>query len=113
MKSRKWVMFVIGFIGAVGAYVGTQAGLSIDFAAVTIALTAAVVWITQQAKLDIAKLRQFDKWKDKKFWVALVLVVLGFVDGFFKLNLPIAEIGAIVTVIIGFIIQIIFKKEAA
>jgi hypothetical protein len=106
-------MFVIGFIGAVGAYIGVEAGLSVDFAAVAAALTGAIVWITQQAKLDVAKLRQFDKWKDKKFWIALAMVVVGFVDSFFELGLPVAEIGAAVNLVIGFVIQLIFKTDTA
>lgn len=100
-KSRKTFVFVLGLLTAIGAFIANQAGIDLDISAIGIALIGIISYLQFQAKADIKKIQQLNKWRDPKFWSQIIAIALAQIDGFFKLGLPLAEVSGILTVIIG------------
>ena len=110
--SRKTIMFVIGLLTAVGAFVADQTGIaSINWIAVGAAMLAVVTYFQFQAKLDIQKIAQSHKWKDGKFYAGLLAVIIAQIGAFLGVDLPTAEISAIVTFIMSLLFGKTFKTQ--
>lgn len=104
--SRKTLLAVLGILTAILAFFKEQFGLGMDVTAVLASLTAAVLYILFQAKLDLKKLgAQPGRWKDPKFWLAMAAVILAALNKELGLNLPaeaiIAVLAVIMTVLFG------------
>ena len=105
--SRKTLMFIIGLFTAVGAFVAEQTGItSINWISVGAVMLAVVTYFQFQAKLDIQRIAQSHKWKDGKFYAGLIAIVIAQVGAFLGVDLPTAEISAIIT----FIMSLFFGK---
>ena len=106
--SRKTIMAVLAFVSAILVFLKTKFELAIDPAGFIAAIGVIILYLLFQAKMDIQKIgRQFDKFKSKKFWLALVAVVVPAINSAFGLNIPVE----IVVSVLGFIMTMIFGKE--
>ncbi len=105
--SRKWIFTVLAVLGAVGAVVSTEFGLTVQLGAVVAGLAAVLVYVFGEAKADLDKLAaQVDKWKDPKFWITLLSAVIAAL-GQAGVVLPISPemIIAILTAIVGILFR--------
>lgn len=111
--SRKTIMAILGVIGAILVFFQQQFGLAIDATAIVGGLTAIVLYILFEAKLDLARIgeqvHQVGRFKDPKFWLAFASVLLIALQNAFGWNLPIEAIIAVLTVIMS----ILFGKDFA
>ena len=111
--TRKTIGFIVAIIGAILVAFQEQFGLNLNPAQVAAAIGAILTYIFFEAKLDLAALKaQPDKWKDPKFWLTVVSAVLAAVEQTFQLGIPVAEIIAIITVLVGFLFKVQFSKPA-
>lgn len=108
--SRKTLVAVLGVLAAALAFFKEQFGLGMDVTAVLGGLTAVVLYILFEAKLDLKKLRaQAGRWKDPKFWLATAAVILAALNKELGLNLPGEAIIAVLTVIMAVLFGAKFK----
>ena len=108
--SRKTLLAVLGVIAAILAFFKEQFGLGMDVTAVLGGLTAVVLYILFEAKLDLKKLgAQPGKWKDPKFWLAMAAVIFAALNKELGLNLPGEAIIAVLTVIMTVLFGAKFK----
>lgn len=106
--SRKTLLAIIAVIGAALTFLQTQFGLSISSTAVVGGLSAIVLYILFEAKLDIKALKaQPGKWVDPKFWLAFVAAMLVAVAEAFGLNIPVEAI----TAVLALIMSLLFGKQ--
>lgn len=111
--SRKTIGFVVAILGAILVAFQEQFGLSFDPVAVSVGIGAILTYIFFEAKLDLKALAsQPGKWKDPKFWLTVLSVILAAVEQTFQLGIPVAEIIAIITVLVGFLFKVQFNKPA-
>jgi len=109
--SRKTMMSVLAVIGAVFAFFSEQFGLSIDPVAVLAGLSSVILYVLLEGKLDIKRVgSQIGKFKDPKFIVAFISAILVAVSETFGLELPVEAIVAVLTVIMGVLFKVEFKK---
>lgn len=107
--SRKSIMGIIAVLGAVLTFFQDKFGLAIDTTAVIAGLTAIVLYILFEAKLDIKRIgAQVGKFKDPKFWAALISAILVAVDSAFELNLPVEAIISVIAIVMS----ILFKADS-
>ena len=107
--SRKTIMGIIAVLGAVLNFFQDQFGLAIDTTAVIAGLTAILLYILFEGKLDIKRIgTQAGKFKDPKFWAAFVSAMLVAVDAAFELNLPVEAIVSVIAIIMS----LLFKADA-
>lgn len=107
--SRKTLLAVIAVAGGILTFLQTQFGLSISATGVVAGLIAIVLYIQNEAKLDLKRVeQQFSKVKDPKFWLAFASSMVVVIDNAFTLNLPV-EI--IVSILAG-LMALLFKKES-
>jgi hypothetical protein len=104
--SRKTLLAVLGILTAIFTFLKAEFGLGMDVTAVLGGLSAVVLYILFQAKLDLKKIGdQPGKWKDPKFWLAALAVILAALNKELGLNLPgeaiIAALAVIMTVLFG------------
>jgi hypothetical protein len=111
LMSRKTLLAVLAVITAVMAFFKEQFGLGMDVMAVMGGLVAVIAYILLEAKLDLKKLgAQAGKWKDPKFWMALISVIIAALNKELGLNLPAEAIVAVLTVIMSVLFGIKFKE---
>jgi len=109
--SRKTITAVLGLIGAALAFVSSEFGLSIDPTAVLAGLSSVVLYVLLEGKLDIKRVgSQIGKFKDVKFWLAFISAILVAANETFGLALPVEAIVAVLTVIMGVLFKVEFKK---
>ncbi len=107
--SRKTILGIIAVLGAILTFFQSQFGLNVDTTAVVAGLTAIVLYILFEAKLDIKRIgTQVGKFKDPKFWAAFVSAMLVAVDNAFSLNLPVEAIVSGIAILMS----ILFKAES-
>ena len=108
--SRKTIMAVLGVIGAILVFLQQQFGLTLDATAIVGGLTAIVLYILFEAKLDAKRIgMQLGRFKDPKFWLAFVSALLVALQNAFGWNLPIEAIVSVLTVVMS----ILFGKDFA
>jgi len=109
--SRKTIGFVVAIIAAILVAFQKQFGLSLDPAQVAAGIGAILTYVFFEAKLDLKALAsQPGKWKDWKFWLTVLSAVLMAVEQTFQLGIPVTEVIAIVTVIVGILFKVQFNK---
>lgn len=109
--SRKTITAAIGIIGAVLAFFSEQFGLSINPVAVMAGLASIVTYVLLEGKLDIKRVgSQLGKFKDPKFWLAFISAIIVAASETFGLALPVEAIVAVLTVIMGVLFKVEFKK---
>lgn len=102
--SRKTVSYVVAMLATLLTFFQEQFGLSLDPGAITAGIGAILTYILFEAKLDLkAMASQPDKWKDPKFWITFVSVVLSAVEAQFKIGIPVEAIVSVLTVVVGFL----------
>lgn len=100
--SRKTILGIIGVLGAILTVFADQFGLTIDPTAAIAGLTAVTLYILFEAKVDLKRIgEQAGKFKDPKFWLALVSALLVAVNQGFGLNLPVETIISVLTLIMS------------
>ena len=105
--SRKTLLGILAVIGAVLTFFKDQFGLNIDPTAMIAGISAVLLYILFEAKLDILRIKlQSSKWKDKKFWLAFISALLTALESAFHWGIPVEIIVSALTVIMG----ILFKK---
>lgn len=108
--SRKTLMAVLAVITAVLAFFKDQFGLALDPAAVVGGIGAVVLYLLFEAKLDFKKLvPQSGKWKDLKFWLALVTLLYTTIGQQFGLKLPLSP--ELVSSILAAVMSALFAKK--
>lgn len=109
--SRKTIGFVVSIIATILTAFQKQFGLNIDPLAVAAGVGAVLTYIFFEAKLDLRILAtQPDKWKDPKFWITVVSAVLAAIEATFALGIPVESIIAVLTMIVGYLFRVQFKK---
>lgn len=112
MISRKTIGFIVTILGV--ALVALQAiikqDLGINPQEFAIAIGATLTYIFFEAKLDLRVLKtQPKKWRDPKFWLTVVSIVLTGVEQSFNLGIPVAEIVTGLTTLVGLLFGLKFK----
>ncbi len=106
--SRKTIIAVLGFLTAILVFLKAQFGLDVEVTGFVAAIGVVVTYLLFQAKMDIRKIgRQFDKFKSKKFYLALASTLVPAINTALGLNIPVE----IVVGVMGFIMTLIFGKE--
>ena len=106
--SRKLLVGILGVIGALAAYFTQAFGLSVDGGVVFAGLTAVLVYVLYEWKKDRDRIGlQAGKFKDPKFWIAIISVLLGALKESLGLNIPADTIILILTFVMG----ILFKTS--
>ena len=106
--SRKTLLSIIAVIGAVLTFFKEQFGLAMDVSGILAGIAAILLYVLWEGKADIKRITaQAGKFKDAKFWLAFVAMIIGVVNEQFGLNLPAEIIIGILTVLMGFL----FKKD--
>lgn len=112
--SRKTIGFVVSIIAVILTAFQEQFGLHIDPTAVAAGVGAVLAYIFFEAKLDLKTLAmQPGKWKDPKFWLTVISAVLAAIETTFVLGIPVESIIAVLTMIVGVLFKVQFKKEKA
>ena len=107
--SRKTLLGIIAVLGAVLTVFKEQFGLAIDATAVVGGLTVILLYVLFESKLDFKRVTaQLGKFKDPKFWLALISALLVAVNESFGLSLPIETILAV----LGIIMSLLFKADS-
>lgn len=105
--SRKTLLAVIATLGAIAAFFSEQFGLILD-AALVAAFGSILLYIFWEAKKDLQTFKtQPAKWKDPKFWITLIAVMVGAVNQNFGTGIPVELIVAVLTAVVG----LLFKAE--
>jgi len=108
--SRKSILALIGVLGALIAVLTGQFGLSPDAIAAFGGLTAVIIYIFGEMKLDLKRIGgQSGRFKDPKFWLAVITALLAAVNKEFGLNLPAEYIVGV----LNFVLIILFGKKLA
>lgn len=108
--SRKSILAVLGVIGALVAVLTGEFGLSADAVAAFGGLTAIIIYIFGEMKLDIQRIgSQAGRFKDPKFWIAVVTALLAAINKEFGLNLPAEYIVGV----LNFVLAILFGIKIA
>ena len=109
--SRKTLMAVIAIIGVILTFFKDQFGLNIDVTSILAGISAILLYILWEAKNDLKKLAtQPKKWKDLKFWITFISVVLAAINQNFGTGIPVELIISGLTVIVGFLFKVNIKK---
>lgn len=112
--SRKTIMAVLGVIGAIITFFSEEFGLSINPVAVVAGLTAVVLYILFEGKLDLKRISsQMGKFKDPKFYLALVSAVLVAIEEGFGWGIPTEAVVSVLTILMTALFGVDFKKEDA
>lgn len=107
---RKWIMVLLGVLGAVGAVVSTEFGLTVQLGAVVAGLGAVLIYVFGEAKADFARVKaQTGKFKDPKFILSLAAAVIaGLTQA--GVNLPLSP--EIIIAVLAAIVGVLFKAES-
>ncbi len=117
MTSRKIIMVFIAFVVAILSFVAGQVeGLNIDPLAVGATLTAVVTYLYGEFRQDMERVKkkifQSQKWKDKKFWIALFGALIPPIAGAIGIEINQTILNTIVGIVVPVITGWLFKKEA-
>ena len=108
--TRKWLFTILAVLGAAGAVISAEFGLTVKLGAVAAALGGIVVYIFNEAKADRARMTaQKYKWADPKFWITMLSAVVAALAQEVALPLPPEIIIAVLTAIVG----VLFKAKPA
>jgi len=100
--SRKTIGFIVAIVGGILALFQQTFGITLDPLAIAAGLGAILTYIFFEAKLDLAALAaQPGKWKDPKFWITAVSVILAAIEATFAVGIPVEVIVSILTVLVG------------
>jgi len=109
--SRKTIVAVLGVLTVIFTSLKVQFDLGMDVIAVLGGLSAVILYVLFEAKLDLKKFgAQAGKWKDPKFWLALVAIILAALNKELGLNLPGDAIVAVLTVIMTILFKVKFTN---
>jgi len=113
LMSRKTMLTVLAVMGAIFGFVNAQFSLGVDTVGLMATISAILLWVGFEARLDMKRIlglikEQSNKFTDPKFWIALVTAFIMFVNEMFDLSLPVEAIVAVLAIIMGFL----FKKES-
>lgn len=98
--SRKTLLTVLGIITVIVTFLQEQFGLSAGLVAAAGGVGLALLYVLFEAKLDFKKVSdQATKWRDPKFWIAFVGVLVPALNTQLGLNLPTEAIVAVLAVI--------------
>lgn len=107
--SRKWLFTILAVLGAAGAVVSQEFGLTVKLGSVVAAIAGVLVYVFNEAKADIANIgSQAGRWTDPKFLTAMVVAIVGALGS--QMTLPIAP--EIIIAVLTAIIQALFQKDA-
>lgn len=107
--SRKTIFTILAVIGAAGAVISTEFGLTVQLGGVIAAVAGILVYVFNEAKADIANLgAQAARWSDPKFLITLLTAVIGAISQ--AVTLPIDP--AIIIAVLTAIVQMLFGKDA-
>ena len=110
--SRKTLLAVLGVISVVLTFLQEQFGLSMDVPGVMGGLTVVMLYILFEAKEDIKRIApQVGRFKDPKFWIAFVAVLLGSLNEQLGLNLPVEAIVSVLTLIMAVLFKVSFDSS--
>jgi len=107
--SRKLIFAILAVLGAAGAVISTEFGLTVKLGSVVFGITAIAVYLYGEAKADLDALAaQKAKWTDPKFIITLISAIIAVLPQA-GINLPISPemLIAILTAIVG----ILFKAK--
>jgi hypothetical protein len=105
--SRKTLLAVIAALAAILTALQQTFGLMINPAAVMGGLTVFLLYVFWEGKADFKRMAgQAGKWKDPKFWLALVNGVVVALNESLGLALPTEIISAVVAFIIGILFKV-------
>ena len=106
--SRKVIVLVLAILGAIFGALKTEFGLALNVAGLFTFLGAAALYIQQEAKLDRERMAaQPGKWKDPKFWLAILTAIVAALPGAgVVLPLDPGIINAVLAVILGIIFKV-------
>jgi arginine exporter protein ArgO len=110
LKSRKALLLIAGIVYAVLTFLKDQVGISLDPAAVVGTLAMIAIYLFGEARADMARVKQkiFQeaKWKDPKFWMALVGVLIPVISEFITFPLPVEIINTVLAAILGLLFKV-------
>lgn len=112
MISRKTITFVVAILTAALVLVGKlfNVDFGMDPTQIALGIGAVLTYVFFEAKLDLSVLKkQPSKWKDPKFWLTVISVILTGIEQVFHLGIPITEIVSALTVIVGLLFGVKFK----
>ena len=102
--SRKSIFAVLGVLLV---FLKEQFGLAIDVTA----FLGIVLYLLFEAKLDLKRIvEQAGRFKDPKFWLALVTTLIPVINAEFGLNLPVDAIISVLSIILALLFGSAFKK---
>ena len=108
--SRKTIMTVLAVIGAIGAVVSNEFGLTVQLGTVVAGIGAILVYVFGEMKADFARVKtQASKFKDVKFLTTCVSAALAALANATGWEIPTELIIGLLTLIVG----ILFKKQSA
>lgn len=106
--SRKTLVALAAVLMAVVVYLKGEFGLSAGFVAALAGFVTAIGYVLFEAKLDLKKAyAQAGRWRDPKFYLGLVAVILAAVNTQFGLGIPAEAVVAV----LGIIMAILFGKK--
>lgn len=104
--SRKSIFAILGVLLV---FLKGVFGLAIE----PVAFLGIVLYLLFEAKLDAKRIAgQAARFKDPKFWIALVTTLLPVINTEFGLSLPIDVIVSVLSVLLSVLFGFAFKKEA-
>lgn len=110
--SRKTIGFIVAIGGSILALVQEQFGLSLDPVAIAAGVGAVLTYIFFEGKLDLAAMaRQPGKWKDPKFWITFISVVLAGIEANFQLGIPVEAIVSGLTTLVMILFGVKLKAN--
>ena len=111
MISRKTLCGVIAVIAAIVAFLKQEFGLAIDDTSIIAGLTALLLYILFEAKLDLQKIEaQAGRFKDPKFWLAMISTILVVLQNAFGWQIPVEAIVAVLTVIMSVLFGVKYQQ---
>jgi hypothetical protein len=103
--SRKTI---IAILGVVLVFLKEQFGLALDVTA----FLGIVLYLLFESKLDARRIiSQVGRFKDPKFWLALVTAILPVLNTEFGWNLPIEAIVSVLSVLLAVIFGVAIHKS--
>lgn len=107
--SRKTILVVIAVLAAIFGFIGDSFGLTMKPGAAVVGLGSVLLYVFFEAKADKERLRaQAGRWKDPKFYLALVSALLAaLVQSGIALPVSPEIIIAVLTAIMG----VLFKTQ--
>jgi uncharacterized membrane protein len=106
--TRKWIFTILAVLGAAGAVISAEFGLTVQLGAVVAGIAAVLVYVFNEAKADRDRIKaQAGKWTDPKFVITLVSAIVAALAQ--EITLPVSPeiIIAVLTAIVG----ILFKTK--